>query len=98
MRSHRSWSNYKNLLRLALTHQRLTIAASEFLDAAGGIDEFLLTSKIGMTGSTNANLNIAASRPSAIDSSARAGNRGLRIVRMDISLHDLKKIPKLTQS
>ena len=90
-RRHRLRSDREKLLRLALADQHLTITASEFLDTAGGVDEFLFTSKIGMAGGTNTNLDIAASRPSAINSATCADDCGLCIVRVDISLHGFKK-------
>jgi hypothetical protein len=90
-RLHRFKSDRERLLRLALTHHRLTIPASEFFDAAGGVDEFLFPSKKRMTGGTNTNLDIAASRPSAIDSATCASDCGVCVVRMDISLHVCKK-------
>ena len=67
-RSHRFRSDCEKLLRFALTHQRLTVSASEFFDAASRVDELLFTSKKGMAGGTNTNFDIAASRPSAINS------------------------------
>ena len=90
-RRHRFRSERQKLLRLALAHQRLTITASEFFDPAGGVDEFLFTSKIGMASGTNTNLDIAASRPSAINSATCTDDCGLCIVRVDISLHGFKK-------
>jgi hypothetical protein len=90
-RRHRFKSDRERLLRLALTHHRLTIPASEFFDAAGGVDEFLFPSKKRMTGGTNTNLDIAASRPSTINSATCTDDCGLCIVRMDISLHGFKK-------
>jgi hypothetical protein len=97
-RSHRFRSEREKLLRLALTHQGLTISASEFFDAAGRVNELLFTSKKGMAGGTNTNFDIAASRPSAINSATCADDRGLSVVRMDISLHVCKKeVKTITQ-
>jgi hypothetical protein len=90
-RSHRFRSEREKLLRVALTYQGLTISASEFFDAASRVDEFLFTGEKGMAGGTDTNFDIAASRPSAIDSATCADDRGLRVVRMDISLHVCKK-------
>src|SRR6516162_7804766 len=97
-RCHRFRSEPKKLLRLARGHQRLTVSASKFFDTASRIDEFLFTRKIGMTGSTNTDLDIAASRPSAIDSATCANNRGLCVVRMDVSLHVCQGRAKLSHS
>jgi hypothetical protein len=97
-RRHRFKLDREKLLRLALTHHRLTIPAREFLDAASGVDEFLFTSKKRMAGGTNTNLDIAASRPSAIDGATCASDCGLCVVRMDISLHVCKKeVKAITQ-
>jgi hypothetical protein len=82
---------YNNLLRLALAGQSLTVAPSEFFDAASGIDELLFTSEKGMAGGAYTDLDIATSRPGAVDSATSASNRRFYVVRMDFSLHILKK-------
>ena len=81
----------KNLLRLALGNQSLTVAPSEFFDAAGCVDELLFTSEKGMACGAYTDLDIATSRPGAVDSATSASDRRLYVIRMDISLHVFKK-------
>src|ERR1700722_10406591 len=87
---HRSKTRYNNLLRLALVRQSLTVAPSEFFDAASGIDELLFTSEKGMAGGAYTDLDIATSRPGAVDSTTGASDRCLYVIRMDVSLHVFK--------
>ena len=88
----------RNLLRLALAHQRLTIPASEFFDAAGGVDELLLAGKKRMAGRANADFDIATSRPSVVDGATCTDDSRLEVFRMDVSLHVYKKETKLSHS
>ena len=97
-RCHRSKTKPDRLLGFALAYQRLTVPAGKFFDAASRVDELLFTGKKRMTGGTNTNLDIAASRPSAIDRATCANNRGLCVVRMDVSLHVCQKRTKLSHS
>ena len=48
-----------NLLRLALGDQSLTVAASEFFDAAGSVDELLFASEKRMASGAYTDLDIA---------------------------------------
>ena len=79
------------LLRLALAHQSLTVAASKFFDTTGRVDELLFTSEKGMAGGAYTDLDIATSRPGAVDSATSASDRRLYVVWMDTSLHVFKK-------
>ena len=63
------------------------IAASEFLDASGGIDELLFAGEKGMTSGTNTDLNIAACGASVIHRPARAHHIGLVIFWMNACFH-----------
>ena len=63
------------------------VAASEFLDTPGGIDEFLFAGEKGMTSSTNTDLNIAARGASVIHRAARTDDVGLMILWMNACFH-----------
>jgi hypothetical protein len=89
---HRSKPRFSNLLRLALSDQSLTVAASEFLDPAGSIDEFLFTGEKRMASGAYTDLDIATGRPCAVNSATGASDRRLYVIRMDISLHVSKKL------
>ncbi len=63
------------------------VAASEFLDAPGGIDELLFAGKKGMTSRTNTDLNIAARGAGMIHRAARTDHVGLIILWMNACFH-----------
>ena len=88
---HRFKARSKNLLGLALSNQSPTVSASEFLDSPRRVDELLLTSEKRMAGGAYTNLDIATSRPGAVDSATSASDRRLYIIRMDICLHVIEK-------
>jgi hypothetical protein len=87
---HRFKARSKNLLGLALSDQSPTVPASEFLDTARRVDELLLTSEKRMAGGAYTNLDIATSRPGAVNSATGASDRRFNVIRMDISLHVFK--------
>jgi hypothetical protein len=91
---HRFKARFKNLLGLALSDQSPTVPASEFLYTARGVDELLLTSEKRMAGGAYTNLDIATSRPSAVNSATGASDRRFNVIRMDISLHVFKSKKK----
>ena len=63
------------------------IAASEFLDAPGGIDELLFAGEKGMTSGTNTDLNIAARGAGMIYRAARADHVRLVILWVNTCFH-----------
>src|SRR5436309_925946 len=63
------------------------VAASEFLDAPGGIDELLFASEKGMTSGTNTDLNIATRGAGMIYRATRADDVGLVILWMNPCFH-----------
>jgi len=66
---------------------RAAVAASEFFDTPGCIDELLLAREKWMTSSTNTDLNIATRRAGVINRAARARNIGIVILWMDACFH-----------
>jgi hypothetical protein len=81
---HRSKAGCKKLLRLALSDQSLTVAASEFFDTTSRVDKLLFTSEKGMASGAYTDFDIATSRPGAVDSATSASDRRLYVIRMDI--------------
>ena len=63
------------------------VAAREFFDTPGGIDELLFAREKWMTSSTNTDLNIATRRAGAIHRAARAHNIGIVILWMNPRFH-----------
>jgi len=59
----------------------------EFVDAARGIDEFLLPCEERVAGSANTDRDIGGRRTGMVDRPASAGNDRLDVLGMDISLH-----------
>jgi hypothetical protein len=53
------------------------VTAREFLNPAGGVDEFLFAREKRVASGTNTDLNIAARRTGMINRPARAANIGL---------------------
>ncbi len=64
-----------------------TIPALEFIDAACGIDEFLLSGEKGMASGTNADFDVIARGARTIRRAACATDDGLDVVGMDLKLH-----------
>src|SRR5438132_3593313 len=60
-----------------------TVAAGEFFDAPGGIDELLFAREKRMTSGTNTDLNITARRAGVINGPARAHDIGIVILWMN---------------
>ena len=87
---HRSKLGGKKLLRLALSDQSLTVAASKFFDATSCVDKLLFTSEKGMASGAYTDFDIATSRPGAVNSATGASDRRFNVIRMDISLHVFK--------
>ena len=81
-----------NELSFLLSSRRFgaAVAASEFLDAPGGIDELLFAGEKGMTSRTNTDLNIATRGTGVIYRTARAYHIGLVILWMNTGFHLLK--------
>ena len=78
-----------NELSFLLSSRRFSaaVAAREFLDAPGSIDELLFAGEKGMTSSTNTNLNIAARGAGMIHRAARTDHVGLIILWMNACFH-----------
>src|SRR6266853_447546 len=70
---------------------RAGVAAGEFLNAPGGIDELLLAGEKRMARRADADPDVALGRAGVIDFAARATDRGLEILRMNICFHGSKK-------
>lgn len=64
-----------------------TIPALEFIDAACGIDEFLLSGEKGMACSANADFDVIARGARTIRRTACTGDYGLDVVGMYLKLH-----------
>ena len=71
------------------------VAAREFFDTPGGIDELLLAGEKWMTSSTNTDLNIPTRRAGAIDRAARADNIGIVVLWMNACFHLQKRARNL---
>ena len=63
------------------------VTTCEFLDPAGGIDEFLFAGEKRMTSSTNADFNIVPRRAGMIHRATRANDVGLVILWMNACFH-----------
>ena len=63
------------------------VAAGEFFDAPGGIDELLFAREKRMTSGTNTDLNITARRAGVINRAARAHNIGIVVFWMNACFH-----------
>ena len=63
------------------------VAASEFFDTPGGIDELLFAREKWMTSSANTDLNVATRRAGVIHRAARAHNIGIVILWMNVCFH-----------
>jgi hypothetical protein len=63
------------------------VAASEFFDTPGGIDELLLAREEWMTSSANTDFNIPTRRAGVIHGTARAHNIGIVILWMNACFH-----------
>ena len=63
------------------------VAAREFFDTPGGIDELLLAGEKWMTSSANTDLNLATGRAGVIDRAACAHNIGIVILWMNACFH-----------
>src|ERR1700730_5491453 len=88
---HRSKPGCRKLLRLALSNQSLTVAASEFFNATSRVDKLLFTSEKGMASGAYTDFDVATSRPGAVDGATSASDRRLYVIRMNICLHVVKK-------
>jgi len=78
-----------NELSFLLSSRRFgaAVAAREFLDAPGSIDELLFAGEKGMTSSTNTDLNIAARGAGMIHRTACAHHIGHVILWMNTGFH-----------
>src|SRR5450631_240418 len=74
---------------------RAAIAAREFLHATRGVDELLFASEKRMTCRTDADLNVPLGRTCVVDSTARTGDVGLVILRMNVRFHVWKRVANL---
>jgi len=64
-----------------------TVATGELLDAAGRVDELLLTGEIGMAGGADTDLEIVAGRAGLVSGTAGADDRRRVIVGMKTVFH-----------
>ena len=64
-----------------------TVAAREFLDAAGGIDELLLPGEKRVASGADADFNVTPGRTGMIYRAARANDIGLYVFRMNVRFH-----------
>ena len=71
--------------------------AGEFLDATGGIDEFLLAGEEGMAGGADADLEIAAGGAHMINGATGAGDGGLDVFWMNLCFHGSKRDVEATR-
>ena len=71
------------------------VAAREFFDTPGGIDELLLAREKWMTSSTDADFNVPTCRARVIDRAACTYNIGLVILRMNARFHDCERARNL---
>ena len=67
---------------------RRPVPAREFLDPTRGIDKLLFASEKRMASGADADFDVLLSGTSVVDRTARAGNFGLVILRMDVRFHD----------
>ena len=84
---HRSKAGCKKLLRLALSDQSLTVAASEFFDATSRVDKLLFAREKRMASGADTDSNVATGGAGMIHGAARANHVGLEIFRMDVRFH-----------
>ena len=63
------------------------VAASEFLDAPGGVDELLFAGEKRMARGADADFNVPLGRAGVVDSTASAGDVGLEILWMNVRFH-----------
>lgn len=68
------------------------VAAGEFFDSSGGIDELLLTGKERMAGGTDTDFNVCAGRAGAVGGSTSADDGRLDVFGMDISFHGCSEV------
>ena len=89
---------YRIQLRLfaAARRFRAAVTAREFLDSAGGIDEFLFAGEKRMAGGADADFNITPRRTCVIDGTTRTDDVGLVILRMNVRFHVQKRAHTLS--
>ena len=75
---------------------RAAVTAREFLDSAGGIDEFLFAGEKRMAGGADADFNITPRRTCVIDGTTRTDDVGLVILRMNVRFHVQKRARNLS--
>ena len=66
---------------------RLLVAAVEFVDTTGGINEFLFTGEEGVALGADAYLDLGTGGLDVPDFAAGAGDDGILISRMDVFFH-----------
>ena len=74
---------------------RAAVAAREFLHATRGVDELLFAGEKRMACRTDADFNVPLGRACVVDSTARAGDVGLVILRMNVRFHVWKRAANL---
>src|SRR3977135_3932623 len=74
---------------------RAAVAAREFFHASRGVDELLFASEKRMARRTDADFNVPLGRACVVDSTARAGDGGLEILRMNVRFHVWKRVANL---
>ncbi len=72
------------------------VASGKFLDAPGGIDEFLFAGKEGMAGGADTNADVALGGAGMINGSAGTGDRRFDVVGMKISFHKKRDRKNIT--
>ncbi len=70
---------------------RACVTAGEFLDAARGIDEFLLAGEEGMARCADTHFDVALGGPCVVNRTARTRDVGLLVIGMNICFHGLEK-------
>jgi hypothetical protein len=74
---------------------RAAIAARKFLHATRGIDELLFAGEKRMACRTDADFNVPLGRARVVNSTARTGDVGLVILRMNVRFHVWKRVANL---
>lgn len=92
-----SGKNSRYLLRGA-RRLGVAVAAGEFLDASGGINEFLFAGEKGMARRADTDLDVALGGTGVVNGPAGAGDRRFDVIGMDISFHSEKGNETITES
>lgn len=77
-------STVRGALLLLVLH---TVLLQEFLNTAFGVNDLLLAGEKRMAGGANLDVNVLTGRSRFDDITTGAGNRGVKIFRMDTGFH-----------